>query len=181
MLRGDMTYKAFRAFLDDYARTIKDGYASAAELPKPKSGPAVFDTESWLKITETPPEWDDKLLQVTVFAWDESKNSWEADPIAISDRAVSGKLKLWQHTLALLAKKGSARARQWAERKPALAVGRYLLKVHVDTKERLKTEWNSPLGEAEFVGETVVESKWPRGYGKMTVVEASRFAAEKRR
>ena len=39
MLPGDMTYKAFRAWLDDYAKTVNDRYTSVAELPKPKSAP----------------------------------------------------------------------------------------------------------------------------------------------
>jgi len=173
MLTGDLTYKAFRAWLDDYARTVSDRYASAAELPKPKAGPALFSTETWLKLTDTPPEWADRLLQVTLFAWDTNRRSWETEPIAISDRGVWGKGKLWQHNLALLAQRNSERAKQWTERKPSLPAGRYLLKVHVDVKERLKSDWNSTLGDAEFVGETIVESNWPKGYGKMTVVEAS--------
>jgi len=175
MLPGDMTYKAFRAWLDDYAKTVNDRYTSVAELPKPTSAPAMFGTEIWLKITETPPEWADRLLQVTLFAWDTNKNSWETEPIAISDRGVSGKGRLWQHNLALLAERNSDRASLWTASKPSLPAGRYLLKVHVDVKERLKSDWNSTLGDAELVGEIVIESKWPKGYGKMTEVEASQI------
>jgi hypothetical protein len=40
-------------------------------------------------------------------------------------------------------------------------------------KERPKSDWNATLADTEFVGETVIEAKWPKGYGKMTVVEAS--------
>ena len=175
MLPGDMTYKAFRAWLDDYAKTVNDRYTSVAELPRPKSAPAMFGTEIWLKLTETPPEWADRLLQVTLFAWDTNRNSWETEPIAISDRGVSGKGKLWQHSLALLAQKDSERAKQWTDSKPSLPAGRYLLKVHVDVKERLKSDWNATLADTEFVGEAVIETKWSRGYSKMTVIEATRL------
>jgi hypothetical protein len=175
MLAGDMTYKAFRAFLEDYAKTVGDRYVSAAELPKSKSGPQVFGSEIWLKLNNTPPEWADKLLQVTLFEWDTNENSWETEPIAISDRGVSGKGRLWQHNLALLAERNSDRASLWTASKPSLSAGRYLLKVHVDVKERLKSDWNSTLGDAELVSEIVIESKWPKGYGKMTVVEASQI------
>lgn len=173
MLPGDMTYKAFRAWLDDYAKTVSDRYASVAELPKPKAVPAMFGTEIWLKLRNTPPEWGERLLQVTLFAWDKTRNTWESEPIAMSDRGVSGKGKLWQHSLALLAPKDSERAKQWSETPASLPAGRYLLKVHVDVKERLKADWNATLAATEFVGEAVVDSKWPKGYGKMTVVEAS--------
>jgi hypothetical protein len=173
MLPGDMTYKAFRTWLDDYARTVSDRYASAAELPKPSRSPAMFGTEIWLKLNNTPPAWADRLLQVTLFAWSESKNSWGDEPIAISDRGVWGKGKLWQHSLTLLAEKSSDRAKQWTETKPSLPAGRYLLKVHVDVRERLKSDWTATVAETEFVGETVIESRWPKGYGRMTVVAAS--------
>ncbi len=54
----------------------------------------MFGTEIWLKLNNTPPEWADRLLQVTLFAWDKAKNTWESEPIAISDRGVWGKGKL---------------------------------------------------------------------------------------
>lgn len=175
MLPGDITYKAFRTWLEDYARTVNDQYVSAAELPKPAAGPAKFDTDIWLKLNNTPPEWADKLLQVTLFAWNTNQNTWDAEPIAISDRGVWGKGKLWQHGLTLLAERASERAQQWLRTQPSLPAGRYLLKVHVDVKERLKSDWNATLGEAEFVGETVIESDWRKGGGRMTVVETSQL------
>lgn len=175
MLAGDMTYKAFRAWLDDYARTVSDRYASAAELPGPKPASAMFGTDIWLKLNNTPPQWADRLLQVSLFAWDRGSNAWETKPIATSDRGVWGKGKLWQHNLALLADKDSERARLWGRTEAGLPAGKYLLKVHVDVAGRLKSDWNASLGEAELIGETVVESGWPKGYGKMTVVEAGRL------
>ena len=175
MLPGDMTYKAFRAFLEDYARTVNDQYASAAELPKPKPGPVLFQSEIWLKITNTPPEWADRLLQVTVFAWDTDKNTWEAEPIAISDRGVWGKGKLWQHSLVLMAAKDSERAKQWRGSLSSLPPGRYLIKAYVDTNERLKREWDSALGISEYAGEAVVETKWPSDYGRMTSIQTEQL------
>lgn len=74
----------------------------------------------------------------------------------------------------LLADKDSERARLWSGAEAGLPTGEYLLKVHVDVAGRLKSEWNATLGEAELVGEAAVESGWPKGYGKMTVVEAGR-------
>jgi hypothetical protein len=113
---------------------------------------------------------------VDVHAWNAEKNAWEAEPIATSDRGVSGKGKLWQHSLVLLAAKDSARAKQWRTSKPSLPPGRYLIKTYVDTNERLKREWQSALGESEYVGETVVETKWPSGYGRMTSIQAKQLS-----
>lgn len=175
MLAGDMTYKAFRVWLDDYARTVSDRYASAAELPSRKAAPAMFGTDIWLKLNNTPQQWADRLLQVSLFAWDRGSNAWETKPIATSDRGVWGKGKLWQHNLALLADKDSERARLWGRTEAGLPAGKYLLKVHVDVAGRLKSDWNASLGDGELVGEVVVESAWPKGYGRMTVVEAGRL------
>ena len=86
-LLGDQGYKSYRAWIEDYAAIINDQYIKADQLP-PSSERSQFGTDIWLKLTETPPEWGDKLLQVTLFAWDTDKKQWEAEPIAYSDRAV---------------------------------------------------------------------------------------------
>jgi hypothetical protein len=173
-VKGDQGYKAFRTFLEDFARTVADAYPDAESLPKPPPGPRLFGTEIWLKLTGTPPEWGDRLLQVSVYAWDGEKKAWEADPVATSDRVVWGKGKLWQHNLTLLAAKGSNRAKEWAKGKPSLPRGRYLIKVHVDRDGKLGKDWSAALGEGDRAGEVEVTSAWPAGYGKMTAVDAAR-------
>jgi hypothetical protein len=75
--------------------------------------------------------------------------------------------------LVLLAPKESERAREWAKvSEPRLPAGRYLVKAYVDVNERLKRDWNDRLGAQECIGEAVVETKWPRGYSRMTTVDA---------
>ena len=134
----------------------------------------AFGTEAWLKIQNTPPAWADKVLTVSVYAWDPAKNAWEAEPIATTDRKVWGGGKLWQHTLTLLAPKGSARAKAWrAAATPALPRGKYLVKVYVDSTGRTEKDWAAELGPADSVGEAEVTSAWPTGYGKMTVIDGS--------
>lgn len=172
-LVGDQGYKAFRTWLEDYAKTARDGYATAADLPKKAEGrPERFGTESWLKLENTPPEWTDRLLQVEVYAWDEAKKSWEAEPVATSDRGVWGQGKLWQHTLDLLAAKDSERARTWKRGKPSLPAGKYLVKVYVDVEGRLAKDWKATMEKGDFVGQAEVTSRWPAGYGSMTVIDA---------
>ncbi len=169
---GDQGYKAFRSFLEDYARVVKDEYADAASLPKEGDEPARFGTDCWLKLTNTPDAWGDRLLQVNVYAWDARQNGWETSPIASSDRAVWGKGRLWQHNLTLLAAKGSDRAAGWEAGKPSLPRGKYLVKVYVDRRGRLASDWKAVMGEEDFVGQAEVESAWPEGYDRMTAVEA---------
>jgi mono/diheme cytochrome c family protein len=174
MLPGDQGYKAFRAFLDDYARVVKDGYADAGSLPDFRREPARFGTDRWLKLTDTPPAWGDKLLQADVYAWDAAKKTWEPEPTATTDRKVWGGGKLWQHNLTLLAAKGSEREAAWKKDGATLPRGRYLVKVYVDQEGRTARDWKATLGTADYVGQAEVESAWPEGYGKMTVLDAGK-------
>jgi hypothetical protein len=173
-LPGDQGYKAFRGWLEEYAKTVRDGYATAADLPKTAGQPERFGTEAWMKLDNTPPEWGDRLLIVELYAWDEAKKAWEADAIATSDRGVWGKGKLWQHTLTLLAPKDSERAKRWKRGKPSLPAGKYLVKVYVDREDRLAKDWKATLTKADYVGQAEVTSRWPTGYGSMTVVDAGK-------
>lgn len=173
-LPGDQGYKAFRTFLEDYARTVRDQYPDADSLPRDGTEPARFGSDIWLKLTNTPPTWGDKLLQVHLFAWNTAQKTWEPEAIATSDRAVWGQGRLWQHNLTLLAPKGSDRAMAWARGRPSLPPGRYLLKVHVDQDGKLARDWQAVLGPEDLVGAVEVESAWPEGYGRMTAVEAGK-------
>jgi mono/diheme cytochrome c family protein len=172
MLPGDQGYKAFRTFLDDYAKIVKDQYADKAALPKTQGEPLRFGTTLWLKLINTPPAWGDRLAQVDVYAWDEKTRDWESEPVASSDRGVWGKGKLWQHTVTLQAAEGSDRAAAWKTGKPSLPKGRYLLKVYVDTQDRLANDWKAVLGNKDFAGQVEISSDWREGYGQMTSADA---------
>jgi hypothetical protein len=171
-LVGDEGYKAVRSFLEDYAKVVNDQYESKKDLP---ARPAVesFGTEIWIKFANTPPAWGDKLLLVKVFARDPAKGAWEDSPIASTDRKVWGGGKQFQHTLTLYADRGSARAKAW-KTGPTLPDGKYLVKVYVDAADRLAKDWTATLGEKDYVGSVEVRSNWPAGYGKMTIIEASK-------
>ncbi len=171
---GDQGYKAYRSFLDDYAAVVAGTYSEAKELPR-KPAFIQFGTESWLKIQNTPPAWADKYVVVKLYAWNADAKSWDTHPIATTDRKVWGGGKLWQHNLTLLTVPDSDNAKKWKTSTPTLAPGKYLIKAYRDSKDKLLKNWRAELDESDFAGQAVVESRWPTGYGKMTVVEASRF------
>jgi hypothetical protein len=171
---GDQGYKAIRAWVEDVAAMKAGKYEKAADVPPKDTAPRQFGTDAWLKIEKTPDAWGDKLLTVEVFAWDAKAGAWEKDPVATSDRVVFGKGKLWQHTITLLAPAGSDRAKAWTQGKPSLPTGKYLVKVFVDSTEKVKKDWKAPLGADEFVGAIEIQAQWREGYGAMTVADASR-------
>jgi hypothetical protein len=174
VVTGDQGYKAIRAWVEDVAAIKKGKYEKAADVPAKDDAPRQFGTEAWFKLEKTPDAWADKLLTVEIFAWDAKAGAWEKEPVATSDRVVFGKGKLWQHTVTLLAAPGSARARAWEKGKPALPAGKYLVKVFVDSGEKVKKDWKAKLGPDEFVGQAEFQARWQEGYGAMTVVDATR-------
>ncbi|MBA4066938.1 MAG: hypothetical protein C0501_25170 [Isosphaera sp.] len=171
---GDDAYKGFRTWIEDVAAIRGDKYAAAADLPPADGGPERFGTDLWLKLTACPPAWGDKFLQARVFAWDDKRKAWGDAPVAVSDRVVSGKGKLWQHNLTLLAPKDSDRAKAWRAGKPSLPEGKYLLRVYLDADGKLAKDWKAVLGDGEFVGQVEFPAKWREGYGAMTAVDADK-------
>jgi hypothetical protein len=169
---GDDAYKGFRRWVEDVAAIRGDKYAAAKDLPPADAGPERFGTDIWLKLTDCPPEWGDKFLQARVFAWDETREAWEDAPVAVSDRVVFGKGRLWQHNLTLLAAKDSDRAKAWRAGKPSLPAGKYLVKVYLDREGRLAKDWTAELGEGDFAGRAEFQARWREGYGGMTGVDA---------
>lgn len=164
MVVGDRTYKQFRRFIDDYASVINSNYASAASLPK-QSGEISSVTEIWFKLTDVPAKYDQMLLQVDVHRW--TDGGWSEHRVASSDRLVFGKGQLWQHSLSLTAQRGSKWANEMNSQR--LLPGRYLVKVYIDQSGKLQKDFRAELGDDEFVGQIELESRWPKGYGNMTV------------
>ena len=172
-LKGDLGYKGFRTWLEDFAKVSRDEYAKAADLPK--SDPRrlkEFTSELWFKLSNPPQDWDEKLLQVTIYRWDDRAKKWEDAPIAISDRQASFKFKAWQHTLTLLAAPNSDQAKEWQRGNARLPNGKYLVKAHVDRSGRTLADWRATMRDADFVGQAEFQADWRTGYGTMTVVDA---------
>ncbi|MBX9680757.1 MAG: hypothetical protein K2X38_18530 [Gemmataceae bacterium] len=174
-IKGDQGYRAFLAFVEDFARIKKNSYPDAASLPAARDTLLHFGSESWLKISNTLPDWGDRILQVNVHAWNANAARWDASPIATSDRQVFGKGKLWQHSLTLMTPKDSELAKAWKNGKPSLAQGKYMVKVYVDLRDRLGKTPDAVLGKGDFVGQVEIQSAWPEGYGRMTAVDARKL------
>ena len=170
MVVGDRSYKQFRRFIDDYAAVVRGEYTETDQLPEPSDEVSVV-TDVWLKVEGVPAEYDKLLMQVDLHRW--TGSGWTEHRVATSDRPVFGPKNLWQHSLGLTAPRGS----EWAEEMRAgkLPPGRYLVKLHVDRTGRLQRDFAAELGSEDFVGQVEVGSRWPAGYGRMTVV---RFPTE---
>jgi mono/diheme cytochrome c family protein len=167
MASGDRSHKQFRRFLTDYAASAKGEYQKPSQLPKP-DGEVSAMTDVWLKLTDVPEKFDQQLLQVDLYRAEGS--GWSKQRVATSDRLVFGKGKLWQHSLVLVAERGSEQAKA-NERSPLLPAGKYLVKIYVDCSGKLANDADATLDASDLVGEIEVTSEWKPGYGAMTVAK----------
>jgi len=54
--------------------------------------------------------------------------------------------------------------RAWHQEEETLPDGRYLLKVYVDSKQRLKNQPAAMLSESDFYGQTIVVGPWTKTF-----------------
>ena len=174
-LVGDQAYKGFRSWIEDISAIRGDRYAKVDDLPVPSKESVRFGSELWFKLTDLPENLGDKLLEVRIFAWNVQKKTWEAEPIATSDRAVAAKQRLWQHTVTLLAPEKSDRLTKWKKGKPSLPSGNYLVKLYADRTGKLKEDWKKELDEKDYVGEIEFRAEWKEGYGGMSSADGKKM------
>ena len=117
---GDQGYKAFRTWLEDYAKVVNGEYKDIAGLPKQKEDFNEYGTDIPLSFTNVPDAWGNHLLQVNVYAWDAKKNAWETNPMATCDRVPQPKNFAWDTNMCLnlIAEKGSERDKLWKGKTP---------------------------------------------------------------
>jgi hypothetical protein len=169
LMVGDRTYKQFRAFLDDYAASVNGRYKSTSELPA-ASNEISQVSEIWFKLEGVPSQYDKLLLRVDLFRRNDT-GEWSTERWATGDRAVAGERSLWQQHLTVVAPRGSARASE-LRKNPRLPPGTYQARIYVDRDRRLERDPSGDLAESDLVATIQVETRWPAGYGQMTV---SRF------
>lgn len=163
---GDRTYRQFERFINDYAAIKQGKYTKADQLPA-VSAEVSQVSDVWLKLTEIPARFGKSLLRVEVYAVNGEQVS--ETPWAAGDRPIFPEKALWQQHLTIIAPRGTPRAGEITKR-PVLPAGRYQLRIYVDQAGKLANDPQAELGVGELVAETVIESRWDKGYGSMTVI-----------
>jgi hypothetical protein len=168
MFPDDQTYKSFLAWLEDYARVVRDGYSSADDLPLDN----WYPTNQVIRLSDAPENWPTLAgVQLFVHAWNPDKATWESQPIAFTQGPVTPR-HMVNGTLFLLTEKekttGSAKA-------TALAPGKYLIKVFVDLQHRLANEPLALFGATEYYGQAEIEAQWREGFQEAELLSAARL------
>jgi len=168
-LYGDAGYKQFRAWVEDYASSVRGAYHTKADLPTPSSETLIY-TNCILNITETPPAWGDKLLAVDIYAWDAAKGGWSQKPIATGDRGVWAQGRS-TNILVFLTVPPNTDLERETRRNPRMA-GKYLLKYYCDTAGKLNQDFRKPTNSPDFYqGSQEITSDWRTGWGSPTKVK----------
>lgn len=165
---GDGGYKLFRAWIQDYAKSVKGAYQSVKDLPSPPKEVLYF-TESILHVREAPAPWAKRLLRVDAYAWNEALQAWNRKPIATGDRQVAENRET--NVLMFLSVNVGSEAERNARRGARLLPGRYLLKYYVDTEGKLESNPALPTDSTVlYRGEQEITAKWGQGWGEITHV-----------
>ncbi len=169
MFVDDQSYKAFLAWIQDYARVVGDQYSSLDDLPADNWHP----TNRVVRLAETPESWPEKTpVQLFVHTWNRERNDWEAEPIAFTQGTVTPR-RFVNGSLFLLRPRGKQEQSQWEG--PALPPGKYLIKAYADLAGRLAADPAALLGDREFVGQTEIQAQWREGFPQAEVVSATRL------
>lgn len=173
---GDLGYKGFRGWLEDYAKVVNGEYKDVAGLPRKKESFHEYGTDIRLRFLNVPVAWAQHLVQVNVYAWDADRRAWEKDPVATTDGIPgSGAASSASMSLNLIAEKGSERDRRWQGKDDLLSLPgqRYLLKVYVDRSDRIARDWKQNMREEDYVGQMELDGELP---GEAVLADAQRIA-----
>ena len=176
MHRDDQSYKAFIAWMQDYANVVGNRYASVEELPADNWYPSKLI----VKVMSAPEAWRQGTpVQLFVHAWSPQNGSWESEPIAFTQGTVNPR-RVILGALFLLARKSSKDAKKDADQEYAsLPRGKYLIKAYVDSKHRLAEDPTLLLGKEDFYGQAEIKrARWREGFRQAETVFGKSLKSE---
>lgn len=156
----DHSYKAFMAWIQDYAKVVGDKYTAAADLPADN----WFASKHVLMLREVPSQWTvGTRVQLFVYAWNGDKQSFDPQPAAFTQGTVTRVRNVVGSLFLFGAPEGEAASTLNAE-DAKLAPGKYLLKVYVDSKNRLAEDATAMLKEDDLYGSAEINARWGEGF-----------------
>ena len=161
MHMNDQSYKSFVTWIADYSRVVGNRYASVEDLPEDN----WYASRSILRLMATPASWKvGQPVQLFVHAFDQQSGRFGKEPIAFTQGTVTPR-HIVNGALFLLAPQDGRDAITWDPQRAKLPRGRYLVRVFVDSKNRLANDASLLLGAEDYVGETeIARARWREGF-----------------
>ncbi len=151
----DFSYKAFVAWVEDYARVMGDQYNTEEELPADN----WYFTRQMMLMREAPADWPDNArVQYFIHGWDPGKKAWADEPMAFTQNRMNPRRAVFG-TLLLIRSEQTEKKVHWDD-DPTLPAGRYLIKAYIDRKETLLENPSAILGEESFYGQGMLDARW---------------------
>lgn len=166
--KDDQSYKAFVAWLEDYANVVGNRYTSVDDLPADN----WVASQRVLRISAAPKSWPVGIpVQLFVYTWDEKGESWQREPLAFTQGTVTPR-RMVNGALFVFGQKSTDPAS--LEKK--LAGGRYLIKAYVDLERRLADDPTLLLGEEDFFGQAELKRpRWREGFRAAASIAGSKL------
>ncbi len=162
----DQSYKAFMAWIQDYANVVGGKYRSVKDLPADNWQPSRHA----VILRDTPQAWPDRArVQFFVHAWNAKDAKWQAAPVAFTQSVLNPR----RNAAGLLFLFGEPRAigdKATKTENANLKPGKYLIKVYFDRTGRLKDDPTVFLGQSEFAGQVEIQAKWGEGFPKAEAI-----------
>jgi len=158
---GSASDKRFLSFLIDFAKVVEGKYKSSKELPTPISE-RTQPTEYFLRLTNLPDDWSEKLLRVDLYT--KSEDGSRQIRVATADGPVNGKQHQWQSPLWTV---------QSGKETPidSLANGNYVAKISVDHRHRMSTDPQADFLETDQSAHASVSGPWQLGWKEPMIVD----------
>ncbi|MFP6674491.1 MAG: hypothetical protein VB878_05390 [Pirellulaceae bacterium] len=166
MHKDDHSYKSFLAWIEDYARTVREEYTSDDQLPLDN----WLATDIVLRLTNVPEQLENLTpLQLFVYRSADKRDTWQTEPIAFTQGLVTPR-KIVNGSLFLLTQPNGS-----GNKEPKLAPGRYLIKVYADKTGRLKNDPTAMLPEDDYLGELELQARWRHGFKQAEIHSAAQL------
>ncbi len=168
----DHSYKAFMAWIQDYANVVQAQYDQASDLPADNWHP----TEHVLRINAAPEDWGAMTtVQLFVHAWDEEHQDWHTTPKAFTQGTVTPRGMVNGSLFLIQPQRDRESNAVGASQVAKLEPGKYLIKVYIDKTQRVKQDPTVLLNDRQSDGEAVVEAQWREGFRAAEVVNGESF------
>ncbi len=166
MHRNDPSYKAFAAWLQDYARSVQGDYDQPSELPLDN----WYPTQHVIRIKELPEQWRGLTVQVFVHEWDSALQQWSANPVAFTQSLVTPRRFLNGSLFAIAVGDQSDGLDPLGVE---LTPGRVQLRIYVDHERQLSDAPAKLLNEGPPQATTILQAKFQAGFKQADVIEGS--------
>jgi len=172
MHKDDHSYKAFIAWIEDYAKTVGGKYASVDDLPADN----WQATQLVLRLVSVPKDWPEGVpVQMFLHAWNEKQETWEDEAAAFTQGTVTPR-RMVNGALFLLRPERTDENTDKRGKPISFKPGRYLVKVYVDSRGRLADDPTLLLGKRDFHGQTTIDSRrWREGFRRAKSISGNRL------